>query len=238
MNSKRKYFLIALGVVLLDQSSKLVVKLNMDLHQEIRLLGDFFKIHFIENPGAAFGVTIANLFSLVGGEMSEWTGKMILSIFSILAVCAIAVVLYRMANHKSALPLFIALILGGALGNIIDRTFYGIWFESINAYEGGLLHGRVVDMFYFDLWKGFVPHWVPLLGGKPMALWPIFNIADAAITIGIVVILLFQGRFFKKHDEKITSSTSDPKPTIQPSPIEPPTESPSSETDSNSGSER
>ncbi len=185
-------------MVVVDQISKLIVKFNMDLNQEIRLLGDLFKLHFIENKGAAFGLTITKIAALVGGEMSEETGKLILSLFSILAVFAIAFVLYRLADHRSPLPYFVALIFGGALGNIIDRTFYGIWFSDMNVYEGGLFHGRVVDMFYLDIGDMPIPDF---LGGGYYHLWPIFNVADAAISVGIVVLLLFQGRFFKM-DEK------------------------------------
>jgi signal peptidase II len=196
-----RFFLIALAIILLDQVSKLIVKLNMRLGEEIPVLGDFFKIHFIENKGAAFGLTVTKLASVMGGDISEETGKLILSIFSIVAVIAIGYVLYRMATHRSPLPYFLALIFGGAMGNIIDRTFYGVWFSSINDYEGGLFHGRVVDMFYFDIWRGYLPDWIPMIGGDYYSLWPIFNIADSAISVGIVVILLFQGRFFSL-DEK------------------------------------
>lgn len=202
MKAARKYFLISLSVIALDQIVKLIVKFNMEMGQagQIKVLGDFFKIHFIENPGAAFGLTISNLVRGVGLEMTDITGKLILTLFSIFAVFAIGYVLFRLANHKSPLPYFVALIFGGAVGNIIDRTFYGIWFADINTYAGGLFHGRVVDMFYFDIWQGYVADWVPIFGGDYMSLWPIWNIADAAISIGIVVILIFQGKFFKMDE--------------------------------------
>jgi len=202
MKQAGKFFLLSLGVILVDQIVKFVVKLNMQMGEigQIRVIGDFFKIHFIENKGAAFGLTITKIANGVGGEMSEETGKLILSLFSIAAVCAIGVVLYRLATHKSPLPWFIALIFGGAMGNIIDRTFYGIWFSDINLYEGGLFHGRVVDMFYIDIWEGRLPEWLPFFGGDYTSLWPIWNIADAAISIGIVVVLIFQGRFFRMDE--------------------------------------
>lgn len=203
MKQARKYFLLALVVIVIDQIVKLIVKLNMEkgIQGQIKVLGDLFKIHFIENNGAAFGMTVTNLSNGLGLDMSESTGKLILSLFSIAAVIAIGVVLYRMAGHKSPLPWFVALIFGGALGNIIDRTFYGIWFSEMNDYEGGLFFGRVVDMFYLDIWEGQIAHWVPLIGGDYTSLWPIFNIADAAISVGIVVILIFQGKFFKMDEQ-------------------------------------
>jgi signal peptidase II len=195
-----KFFLIALGIVALDQTVKLLVKLNMSIGDSIPVIGDFFRIYFIENKGAAFGLTVTHLAGGLGIEMSEETGKLILSLFSLAAVVAIGVVLYRLADHQSPLPYFVAMIFGGAIGNIVDRTFYGLWFSSINEYEGGLLHGRVVDMFFFDLWDGQIPAWVPLIGGDYTST-PIFNIADSAISVGIVIILIFQGRFFRM-DEK------------------------------------
>ena len=188
----------------------------MSLGEEIPVLGDVFKIHFIENKGAAFGMTIDNLLSPLGVDMTPETSKLILSIFSIIALVFIGVFLYRLSSHKSPLPLFVALIFGGAMGNIIDRTFYGMIFENINNYEGGFLHGRVVDMFYFDIWKGYLPDWLPLWGGEYYSFWPIFNIADSAISIGIVVILIFQGRFFKMNDEAEAAQVSSVSPTPVP----------------------
>lgn len=181
----------------------------MDLGEEIRILGDLFKIHFIENKGAAFGLTVSKLVGGLGMDMSEETGKLILSLFSIFAVFAIGYVLYRLASHKSPLPYFVALIFGGAMGNIIDRTFYGMFFDAINNYEGGLFHGRVVDMFYLDIWRGQLPEWLPIWGGDYTSLWPIFNIADSAISIGIVVILIFQGKFFKMDEDANKPSSSE-----------------------------
>ncbi|TAE54164.1 MAG: lipoprotein signal peptidase [Bacteroidetes bacterium] len=200
MKQARKFFLLAGVIIVVDQLSKILVKLNMQLGDEIQVLGNFFKIYFIENKGAAFGLTIPKILSGVGVEMDDVTGKLILSLFSIAAVCAIGYILYRISTHKSPLPYFVAMIFGGALGNIIDRTFYGTFFSSINQYEGGIFHGRVVDMFYFDIWKGQIPEWVPIWGGDYTALWPIFNVADSSISIGIVVILIFQGRFFKMDE--------------------------------------
>ena len=218
-----KYFLIALSVIILDQVIKFIVKFNMELREEIKVIGDVVKIHFIENKGAAFGLTVTNLANGLGFDMSEETGKLILSLFSIVAVIAIGVVLYRMADHKSPLPVFVALIFGGAMGNIIDRTFYGMWFSHMNNYDGGLFHGRVVDMFYFDIWSGYLPEF---LGGGYYNLWPIFNIADSAISVGIVIILIFQGKFFKMDEQARgigveTATAAAATATATPSPAEP-----------------
>ncbi|MEM6348335.1 MAG: signal peptidase II [Bacteroidota bacterium] len=204
--------MIAFAVVLLDQLTKLYIKLNFEYREAVSVIGDFFKIQFIENKGAAFGLTVSKIVNSLGGNMSDETGKLILSLFSIGAVVVIGVVVYRLASHRSPLPWFVALIFGGALGNIIDRTFYGMWFSDINNYAGGLFHGRVVDFLYLDIWEGTVAEWVPLFGGSYTSLWPIFNVADAAISIGIVAILFFQGRFFKMDEEArqaetITSAT-------------------------------
>ncbi|MCI4669283.1 MAG: signal peptidase II [Bacteroidia bacterium] len=216
MKRVTKLFSISLIVIVVDQIVKLLVKFNMEKGDagQIKILGDFFKLHFIENNGAAFGLTLTELFNNIGLDMSESTGKLILSLFSILAVSAIGVVLYRLKDHKSALPIFIALIFGGALGNIIDRTFYGIWFADINDYTGSLFYGRVVDMFYLDIWKGYLPDWkwFPLFNGQYTALWPIWNVADASISIGITVILLFQGRFFKQDELARGVNTDSSKP--------------------------
>ena len=92
------------------------------------------------------------------------------------------------------MPFFLALILGGAVGNIIDRVFYGVWFSGMNWYEGGLFHGRVVDMFYLDFYEGEI--W-----GMNVNLLPVFNIADLAISIGIITVIVFQRRFFRRHLE-------------------------------------
>lgn len=212
MKSYLKYFLIAFAIIALDQGVKLLIKFNMDYNEEIPIIGSLFKIHFIENPGAAFGVTLSNLVGLFGQEMSNETGKLILSIFSIIAVSLIGYILYRVSEFPTRLPLFVAMIFGGAIGNIIDRVFYGVWFASTNNYEGGLFHGRVVDMFYLDAWEGFIPQGVPLFGGSYMSLWPIFNIADAAISIGIVCILIFQNKLLAKPTEKKTAAEGESVP--------------------------
>jgi len=204
-------FSLSLAVVLIDQLVKLLVKFNMEKGEagQIHVIGNFFKVHFLENEGAAFGFTLTKLFEGIGLEMMPETGKLILSLFSIVAVIILGIVLYRMKDHPSQLPFFIALLFGGALGNIIDRTFYGIWFSDINDYAGGLFHGRVVDMMYVDVWQGYLPDvsWLPFLNGQFISLFPIWNIADACICIGILVILFFQRKFLKQDRKGRNLST-------------------------------
>ncbi len=201
MSRYRNFIVISL-IVLVDQIVKLIVKMNMVIGQEIPVVGDLFKIHFIENPGAAFGLTIAHIYEGALGifmdnpELSDYTAKMILSIFSVVAVGFIIYYLTSLRQVKTALPVYVSMILGGAIGNIIDRLFYGMWFSEMNDYEGGLFHGRVVDMFYVDIWQGYLPSWVPFLGNEYYSFWPIFNVADAAISVGIVAIIVFQKHLF------------------------------------------
>lgn len=217
MSRYRNFVIISL-IVLIDQIVKLIVKMNMMIGQEIPVLADFFKIHFIENPGAAFGLTIAHVYEAVLGifmenpELSDYTAKMILSIFSVVAVGFIIYYLRSLKGISTALPIYVSMILGGAIGNIIDRLFYGVWFSEMNDYEGGLFHGRVVDMFYLDIWQGYLPSWVPFIGNEYYSFWPIFNIADAAISVGIVAIIIFQKKLFvfEENGDQTSSIESAP----------------------------
>ncbi len=197
-----RFFWWAFFVVLIDQVIKLVVKFTMVPYEEIRVFGDFFRINYIENKGAAFGLTISDLSQKVGLSIDDETAKLSLTMFSILAVIVIIYLLQTVRNSRTSLPYFLAFILGGAIGNIIDRVFYGVWFAGINDYEGGLLHGRVVDMFYINLVHGeFL--------GMEMNLLPVFNVADAAITVGIVAIIIFQRRFFKANSSDVNATESE-----------------------------
>ena len=152
---------------------------------EISLVGDVFKLYYLTNPGLAFGISVG-----------EGYAKLSLSLFRILATCAIAyyfTYLLRKAEHRPAYIAAIGVILGGAIGNVIDSTFYGIWLD--NAPPGAPMpwfYGQVIDMLYVDIWEGYVPREVPVIGGTHFFLWPVFNIADAAIFCGIASILLFQ----------------------------------------------
>ncbi len=195
-------------VLVVDQIVKILIKTNMTLGESITVFGNWFFIKFIENPGMAFGLDIP-------GRM----GKPVLTIFRIIAVIAIGWYLRELVrkNVNMGLVLCVALIFAGAMGNIIDSVIYGRIFNESTYYtlaqlfppEGGyapLLHGRVVDMLYFPIIKGTYPEWFPFSAGEEFIFFrPIFNIADSSISVGIVIILLFQKRFF--HENKpITES--------------------------------
>lgn len=192
----RKPLIVILFVVCLDQTIKVLVKINMALYQEIALVGDFISLYFTENNGFAFGLTISDLLKNIGLYISPSISKIILTLLSLVAVFGLAHVLKRFRDHKSPMPFFLALILGGAIGNIIDRVFYGIIFQPINLYRGELFEGRVVDMFLLNF------------SGLGMAS-PIVNIADIAITVGILVVLFFQGRFIRMHHHSLQGLQTD-----------------------------
>lgn len=189
--SHYRYFWLAFSIVIIDQLVKLVVKFSMRPYEELRVFGEYFRINFIENKGAAFGLTIADIFQKIGISLTEDSAKMALTMFSVIAIVVIVYLLGQSRGSKSRLPIFLAFILGGAIGNIIDRIFYGVWFAGINDYEGGLFHGRVVDLFYIDVYHGN-------LFGMQVDLLPVFNVADLAIAFGIVAIILFQRRLFRQ----------------------------------------
>lgn len=199
-NPALKYFLISLVVIIVDQVVKMVVHYNMQYGNagEIHVLGDLFKLHYLTNPGMAFGL-----------KLDFEYGKLILTIFRIGAMVAIGYYLYSLVKTgaNKGLVICIALILGGAIGNLIDSIFYGV-FLDIAPYDAPTpwFHGEVIDMFYIDIWEGKLPSWIPLLGGDHMALWPVFNIADASIFVAICIIIIFQKRYFKKEEETVESS--------------------------------
>ncbi|WP_041738313.1 lipoprotein signal peptidase [Echinicola vietnamensis] len=194
-----KYFGITLLVILIDQIVKLAVDANMAMGTagQIKLLGDWFKLHYTTNPGMAFGM-----------ELGSEYGKLILTTFRLVAMIGIGYYLYYLIKKKvhPGYITCIAMILGGAIGNLVDSVFYGVLLDNA-PFDASTpwFHGQVVDMFYIDIWEGFIPDWVPLWGGSYTALWPIFNVADASIFMGVVFILLFQKKFFAenlKHEEE------------------------------------
>jgi signal peptidase II len=201
--------LLILTILAADQVLKFWIKTNMALGDEYRIFGNWFIIHFVENKGMAFGFEF-------GGEY----GKLFLSLFRIIAVIAIGWYLTRMIKTGEPFGFLagVALILSGALGNIIDSAFYGMIFDhsfgQVAGFlpEGGgyssFLHGNVVDMFYFPVITGTYPDWFPFWGGNEFIFFrPVFNIADSSITIGISIILIFYRHHFDNPKEKAEVET-------------------------------
>ena len=218
-----KIAIIVFLVLLLDQTIKIWVKTHMSYGDEIKMLGlDWALIHFVENNGMAFG------FSLGGAY-----GKLVLSLFRILAVGFLVYYIRFLILSKANFGLLVsfALILAGALGNILDSAFYGMIFSE-SPYHGGVaqlfpegggysgfLHGKVVDMMYFPMFKGIFPDWMPFWAGEPYLFFkPVFNIADMAITTGVLNILIFQRSFFSPKKQEETQATVD-EPTLESSVI-------------------
>lgn len=201
MSKKKKIILLVITLLIIDQVVKIWIKTHMTLDQSFTIFPNWFFIRFIENPGAAFGLAF-------GGDY----GKVILSLFRIAAIAVLGYYINRLVKKKKTpvgVEVGLALILAGAIGNVIDSTFYGILFSE-STYtqvatflpEGGgyasMLHGKVVDMLYFPLIHGTFPEWLPWMGGEDFIFFsPIFNLADAYISVGVIYMLLFQRKYFE-----------------------------------------
>ncbi|MEO7176187.1 MAG: lipoprotein signal peptidase [Saprospiraceae bacterium] len=192
-------------VLLLDQMLKLWVKTHLSYGEQFSIFGtDWAYIHFVENNGMAFGISF-------GGEL----GKLALSLFRIAAVVFLGFLIRNLIKQSATKGLLVclSLVMAGAIGNILDSAFYGLLF-SASDYHGGLsqfmgddggyapfLHGKVVDMFYFPIIDTILPDWFPIWGGQRFEFFkPIFNVADTAISIGIISLLLFQRKFITHSD--------------------------------------
>lgn len=204
---KLKHAIIIIAIIIIaDQALKIWIKTNYDYGRVMYVLGQkWFQLHFIENKGMAWGWEF-------GGE---W-GKMILTLFRLAAVIFGTWYLGRIVKQKYSKGFIIcaSLIYAGALGNLIDSMFYGLIFEQSTEHHiaklvpigqgyAGFLHGHVVDMLYFPIVTSRFPDWFPFVGGEDFQFFsPIFNIADASISIGVITLFIFQKRFFKKQTEE------------------------------------
>lgn len=204
MSKLQKSALIVVLVLLVDQILKLWIKTHMAIGDEFPVIGKWFIIHFVENNGMAFGFEF-------GGEY----GKIFLSLFRVIAVFGIGWYILKLVKKDIPMGFIacVALIFAGAIGNIIDSAFYGLIFSdsygqvaSLFPPGGGyatFLHGRVVDMFYFPLFSGVYPSWVPFAGGSDFQFFrPVFNVADSSISIGIFSIIIF----YRKQFSELTSN--------------------------------
>ncbi|MBN8664470.1 MAG: lipoprotein signal peptidase [Chitinophagales bacterium] len=205
MKARQVIFLIAL-IILGDQALKLYIKLNYYAGEEHLVLGQWFRLHFVENEGMAWGWKF-------GGDF----GKIALTLFRLVAVIwgTFLIKGFIQKNYHKGFIICASLIYAGALGNLIDSMFYGIIFDASDPFVqnvagfaqlgkgyAGFLHGKVVDMLYFPIIRdAHYPSWFPFWAGEPFEFFrPVFNIADASISIGVITILIFQNKFFDKEE--------------------------------------
>ena len=197
MSLRNKSILLILLLLFADQTFKILIKTNMVIGEEYSVIGNWFRIHFLENNGMAFGM-----------EWGGKAGKAALTIFRMIAIAGICWYLVSIIkkNAHPGLVLSVSVIVAGAVGNLIDSAFYGMIFSeswhtpAVMFPEGGgyssFLHGRVVDMLYFPLIDTHWPEWSPIRPNETFVFFrPVFNIADASITTGVLIILFFQKKF-------------------------------------------
>jgi len=191
-----KPFLLVIFIVLIDQIIKTWVRTNMHLEQQIDFMGSHGMLLYTENNGMAFGMELGGSF-----------GKLLLTTFRIGAVISIGYGLVYLIKHKynRGLIMCVALILAGALGNIVDSAIYGPIYQHLPVF-----YGRVVDMFYFPLVSGNFPQWVPIWGGQDFIFFrPVFNFADASISVGVILILFRQKHYFKREVHEVATPNSE-----------------------------
>ena len=199
--SKKNVLIVILLVLFVDQVTKIYIKTHFELGQEL-VVFDWFKIFFVENDGMAWGAKLSDF----SAHISDKTAKLVLTLFRLVAVAAIGCWLHTTIKKKSAHHLICALVLifSGALGNIIDSVFYGVIFDDSlgqkasffsENYYGSLFHGKVVDMLHFPILKGYLPNWIPFVGGEYFTFFnPVFNFADVAISTGVGLLLVYNHR--------------------------------------------
>jgi signal peptidase II len=185
---------ILISILAIDQWVKYYIKTHFYLGEEINVAGDWFRIHFTENYGMAFGMEF-------GGK----TGKLLLTFFRIAAIGFIVWYLFSLIQKQTSKAYLTSwtLILAGAIGNLIDSIFYGVWF----GYDTWF-HGRVVDMLYFPIIQTTIPEGFPIWGGHYFEFFsPVFNIADASISLGFILILLFQRSYLENESNQTKEVT-------------------------------
>ncbi len=216
----RKSLLLITAILIVDQVSKIYIKTHFVLGESVDVFS-WFKILFIENEGAAWGAKLSDLLPI-----SESVGKLLLTLFRLLAIAGIGYWLFDVIRKKSSKILIIAvsLIFAGAFGNILDSIFYGMFFDDSNNHVatlfsnepyGKMFYGKVVDMLYFPLIDATWPDWVPFVGGGNFRFFePVFNIADTAISTGVGILLVFNKKAFgtTAHDgQDVDEPSESPK---------------------------